>query len=66
MLSRPLRDFSFVYIYPALERQVALRAGLFESRLSGAPAVRVSQRTATFSSASDMLSRAVLPNKLWF
>jgi hypothetical protein len=21
MLSRPLRDFSFVYIYPALERQ---------------------------------------------
>jgi hypothetical protein len=36
MLSRPLRDFSFVHIYPALERQVALRAGLFSAAPSGA------------------------------
>jgi hypothetical protein len=36
MLSRPLRDFSFVHIYPALERPVARRAGLFSVAPSGA------------------------------
>src|SRR5579859_1271015 len=36
MLSRPLRDFSFAYTYPALERQGARRAGLFSVAPAGA------------------------------
>jgi hypothetical protein len=36
MLSRPLAGLSFVYSYPALERQVALHAGLFSVAPSGA------------------------------
>jgi hypothetical protein len=36
MLSRPLRDFSFVYTYPALERQCARRAGLLSVAPAGA------------------------------
>ena len=36
ILSRPLRDFSFVHTYPALERQVARRAGLFSVAPIGA------------------------------
>lgn len=36
MLSRPLRDFSFISIYPALERQGARRTGLFSVAPIGA------------------------------
>ena len=45
MLSRPLRDFSFVYIYPALERGALGVPGYSQSRLPAL--VAESRRTGT-------------------
>jgi hypothetical protein len=42
MLSRPLRDFSFVYIYPALERKALRVPGYSQSRL---PALKLGPRS---------------------
>jgi hypothetical protein len=46
MLSRPLRDFSVAYIYPALERRGARRAGLFSVAPAGALAAKQQSLTA--------------------
>lgn len=59
MLSRPLRDFSFAYTYPALERQSARRAGLFSVAPAGALA-QISNRQQRTTASNAFCKR-----KLW-